>query len=89
MRSFLKYVFATIIGMFIAVFLLFAFFASIGSGASSPKISTNSVLKLNLEGSLPDLSIDDPFENFNPLSGGFSTEPLLGLKELNQNICSV
>ncbi len=73
MRSFLKFVFATIIGLFISVFLLVAIVTSMGSGSSSPKISTNSVLKLNLAGELPDMSIDDPFSNFNPLSGSFSS----------------
>lgn len=82
MRSFLKYVFATIIGLFISIFLFFAFIASMGSGTGSPKISTNSVLKLKLVGDLPDLSVDDPFSNFNPLSGSFNTDPIIGLKEL-------
>ena len=82
MRSFLKFVFATIIGLFISVFLLVAIVTSMGSGSSSPKISTNSVLKLNLAGELPDMSIDDPFSNFNPLSGSFSSEPIIGLKDL-------
>lgn len=82
MKSFLKYVFATVIGLFLTVFLMIALFSSMGSSASSPKISTNSVLKLKLVGNLPDLGVDDPFSNFNPLSGDFNTDPILGLKDL-------
>lgn len=84
MKSFFKYVFATIFGLVIFSFLLFFTLAGIGSGSSSPKVSTNSVLMLNLNGSLPDLSMDDPFSTIDPFSGVFNAEPVVGLKELRE-----
>lgn len=56
--------------------------ASMGGGSSVSKISSNSVLKIKLKGHLPDLTIDDPFSNIDPFSGAFSTEPIIGLREL-------
>ncbi len=82
MKSFLKLVFATIVGVFISFFLLFFVLAGIGGSSSAPKISANSVLKLKLVGELPDLSVDDPFSSFDPLSGSFNTEAIVGLKEV-------
>lgn len=82
MKSFLKLVFATIVGIFISFFLLFFVLAGIGGSSSVPKISTNSVLKLKLVGELPDLTVDDPFNSFDPLSGTFNTEAVIGLKDV-------
>ncbi len=82
MKSFLKYVFATIVGLFIFSILSLVLLAGIGSGSGTPKISANSVLSLNLVGDLPDLTSDDPFSNFDPFSGTFDTDPVVGLKDL-------
>jgi protease-4 len=83
MKSFLKIVLASIVGFFLSVFLLFIFFASIGSsGEKKTKIEANSVLSLNLVGSLPDQTLDDPFSSIDPFSGSFSSEPEIGLTEL-------
>lgn len=82
MKSFLKLVFATVVGVTISFFLFFFILAGMGGSTGTPKISTNSVLKLKLVGDLPDLSMDDPFSSFDPLSGSFSTEAIVGLKEL-------
>lgn len=86
MRGFLKLVFATVIGIFVSFFLLFIIGASLGSGSGSAKISSNSILKLKLVGDLPDLTVDDPFSEIDPLSGSFNTEPIVGLKDLKSVI---
>lgn len=82
MKSFLKLVFATIVGIFLSFFLFFIFLTSIGGSSETAKVSSNSVLKLKLVGDLPDLSVDDPFSSFDPISGSFNTESVIGLKEL-------
>ena len=82
MKNFLKYVFATVIGLFVFLILLFGIFAGMGGKSSTPKISANSILKLDLKGDLPDISIDDPLQLFDPMSGSFSTNAILGLKDL-------
>jgi protease-4 len=85
MKSFLKLVFATVIGFFLAIFLLFTFFASVGS-ASGGKVKTvepNSILHLELKGDFPDLPVADPFD-FDPFSGDFNTEAPMGVFELKE-----
>jgi len=84
MKSFLKLVLATMVGIVLSFFLLFSIFAGMGSGSSAPKVSSNSVLKLSLSGELPDLSNDDPFSRIDPLSGSFDTDPIVGLNELKE-----
>lgn len=87
MKSFIKYIFATVIGLFVFTILFFLFFAGVGASSSSqPKISSNSVLKLNLVGDLPDLTVDDPFSSFDPFSGTFDPDPILGLRDLKKVI---
>ncbi|MCO5248709.1 MAG: signal peptide peptidase SppA [Chitinophagales bacterium] len=82
MKSFLKYVFATVIGLFIFLILLFGILTSLGGKSNETKISANSVLKVNLVGNLPDVSVEDPMQLIDPLSGNFNTDPILGLKDL-------
>ncbi|MCZ2394378.1 MAG: signal peptide peptidase SppA [Chitinophagales bacterium] len=82
MKGFIKIVFATIVGIFISIFLFFIVISSLGASSDTTKISSNSILKLTLVGNLPDLSIEDPFNSFDMLSGSFSTDPIIGLKDL-------
>lgn len=68
--SFLKTTFATVLGFFIAMFLLFilmvAFVAS-SSSESEPYIRNGSVLNINVSGIITERKSEDPFaEIFNP-----------------------
>ena len=83
MKSFLKLVFATIIGIFIFCLLAFFILAGVGGGSSAPKISSNSILNIKLVGDLPDLTNEDPFSNLSLLSAtSFSADPVIGLKDI-------
>ncbi|MCO5231150.1 MAG: signal peptide peptidase SppA [Chitinophagales bacterium] len=82
MKGFIKIVLATIVGIFISIFLFFIVISSLGASSDTTKISSNSILKLTLVGDLPDLSVEDPFNSFDVLSGSFSTDPIIGLKDL-------
>lgn len=85
MKSFLKLVFATIIGFFVAIFLLFTFFAGLGSasGGKTKPVEPNSILHLELKGDFPDLPVADPFA-FDPFAGDFNTEAPMGIFELKE-----
>ena len=86
MKSFLKLVFATVIGFFVAIFLLFTFFAGLGSatsGGQSKPVEPNSILHLELKGDFPDLPVTDPFA-IDPFSGNFDTEAPMGIFELKE-----
>ncbi|MEH0007982.1 MAG: signal peptide peptidase SppA [Flavobacteriales bacterium] len=72
MKSFLKYVLATVIGVFIvAIFLCFTFFAAVialnTKVGETPKVRDNSVLRLTLDKPIRDrVSMDSPFGKINP-----------------------
>jgi protease-4 len=71
--NFLKTLIASTLGFFVAIFivvvLFFIFVIAIGhfTKPSEPKIKNNSVLVMNVQGSLPTRSMDNPLENlFHP-----------------------
>jgi protease-4 len=70
MKSFLKMLLASIIGGGILLFLIFLLFASIAS-ISSPELEVrdNSIIRLDLNASFVDRAQDNPFAQFDPLSG--------------------
>ena len=70
MKSFLKYLLATIVGIIIVhVILFFVFIGLVGAIASfsSPtiEIKDNTILKLSLKTAIPDRASENPFQNFN------------------------
>jgi protease-4 len=70
MKSFLKMLLASIIGGGILLFLIFLLFASIAS-ISSPELEVrdNSIIRIDLNASFVDRAQDNPFAQFDPLSG--------------------
>jgi protease-4 len=67
MLKFIKYVFATIVGIFFFFFIGFVILVGIAKSATSkkaPAIEANSVLKLDLNYHVPEKSVNDPFASF-------------------------
>ncbi|AYQ33667.1 signal peptide peptidase SppA [Runella sp. SP2] len=81
MWQFIKYVFATIVGLFLfsilGFFLFVGIVAAIGSSEESTPIETNSVLKLNLNNPIQEVAVENPFAEF---SGGQGN--VLGLLDI-------
>lgn len=87
MWQFIKYVFATIIGLFIfsivSFFLFFGIMAAIGSSEDKTKIEANSILKINLNTPIQELSVENPFAEF---SGGQGD--VLGLLDIKSALAN-
>lgn len=67
MLKFIKYVFATIVGLFLFFFIGFLVLLGIAASASKDKVPTieaNSVLKLDLNYHVPEKSVNNPFASF-------------------------
>ena len=83
MRQFLKYLLATLLGLFIFSFLLTLIFVGI-IGAASPNkrttVAKNSVLKLDLNEPIRERSAENPFAAF----GGDGNTNVLGLIEIKE-----
>lgn len=85
MKTFLKMLLATILGVGILFFLLFVIIASVASMSEEKVlVSQNSILKLNLNSVIKERSEENPFESFNPLSG--KPQNSIGLNELKASI---
>lgn len=85
MKTFLKMLLATILGVGILLFLLFVILASFASMSEEKvMVSENSILKLNLNTVINERSEDNPFEAFNPLSG--KPQGSIGLNELKASL---
>lgn len=90
MKSFLKYLLATIVGMLIvfgisALIMIGIMTAAMQSVKTKQvEVSPNSVLKLKLNNPIPDRTSNNPFENFN--FEDFSPRPQLGLNDLLRSI---
>ena len=71
MWQFIKYVFATIVGLFIfsllGFFLFIGMAAALGSSEERTTVESNSVLKLNLNSQIQEVTVENPFAE---LSGG-------------------
>ena len=71
MWQFIKYVFATIVGLFLfsllGFFLFIGMAAALGSSEERTTVESNSVLKLNLNSPIQEVSVENPFAE---LSGG-------------------
>lgn len=89
MRDFFKYVFATLVGIFISGFLfILVIIAVVGaiSSLSSPEISvkSNSVLRISLSEEIVDRTYDSPFESLTALGGSQTRK--LGLNDILESI---
>lgn len=91
MKQFLKYTFATIVGIFIASLLtILIFFGILGAVAGSSEAKTelkaNSIYELNLGGTLVDRSEEDPFSSAIAEAMGRPSETTIGLDDVLANI---
>ena len=89
MKSFLKYVLATIIGIILTsiiffVIMLASLSALVSSGEKAVSISENSILVLKAGAEIPDRGNDDPFTNFDIVNRTFTSVP--GLNDILRNI---
>ncbi|MGA0558968.1 signal peptide peptidase SppA [Larkinella sp. VNQ87] len=90
MRQFLKYVFATIVGLFLFTFVAFLMLLGIGSvfsAASGDEVAVkeNSVLKLNLNSPIREIGVENPFGGFGPFN---SSGDVIGLIDLKQALAN-
>jgi len=91
MKQFLKFTLATIVGIFVASFLILLIsFGVIGAMASAsdskPDLKPNSVYEISLEGTLIDRSKDDPLSGVLSSALGNQTDDSMGLDDLLKNI---
>lgn len=91
MKQFLKYTFATIVGVFIAtligVLIIFGIIGAVANTAdTTPVLKPNSVYELDLQGSLIDRSEDDSFSAAYSAALGKSSNSSIGLDDVLANI---
>jgi len=75
--SFFKSFLASLLAIMVSFFIVFFFFvaliaglASSGGEQAAPTVRANSVLEIPISGAIPEVSVDDPFEEiFNPGAG--------------------
>ena len=85
MKDFLKFTFATVLGIIVAGVLFFflsilTIFGAAASSESETKVSENSVFSLKLSGSISDRSVDNPLAS---ITGGESS---IGLNDILSSI---
>jgi protease IV len=83
MLQFMKYVLATIVGIFLFSILSFVFLIGIGSllsGDDKVAVKDNSILKLDLNKPVQEVGVENPFSEF----GGpfFNPQDVIGLKDI-------
>ncbi|MBU1822951.1 MAG: signal peptide peptidase SppA, partial [Bacteroidetes bacterium] len=85
MLQFLKFVLATLVGLFLFFILTFFIFAGIGSVLSSEDkvvIKEKSVLKLNLDRPIQEVGVENPFSEFSlPFT---DNTDVIGLKDIRE-----
>ena len=85
MLQFLKFVLATLVGLFLFFIVSFFILVGIGSALSSDDkviVESNSVLKLDLDRPIKEVGVENPFSN---LSIPFATnEETIGLKDIRE-----
>ncbi|TDB65092.1 signal peptide peptidase SppA [Arundinibacter roseus] len=85
MLQFLKFVLATLVGLFLFIILSFFIIAGIGSAFSSEEktvVKSGSVLKLDLNKPIQEVGVDNPFSEFAFPFGDNSN--VLGLKDIRE-----
>lgn len=91
MKTFLKYMLATIVGVLVvqllALLLFFGIMAGVASsfGKSEVTVKDHSVLRLKLNGNIPDRVSDNPFDKLDFLSKSISEESV-GLNDILKSI---
>lgn len=87
MLQFLKFVLATVVGLFLFLLVSFFILAGIGSALSSKEksvIKSNSVLKLDLDRPIREVGVENPFSELSlPFAGNDET---IGLKDIREAI---
>ena len=85
MLQFLKYVLATIVGLllfsFVGLLLLIGIGAAFSTSDSKVSVATNSVLKVDLNQTIQERSVDNPFSDFGFSGNDGNTLGLIDLKE--------
>lgn len=89
MKSFFKYVLATIVGfLIINILMLFAFFGFIGAlatmGDKPVEVKDNSILEIRLENSIPDRASTNPLDNLDFFS--MKSSQTIGLNNILKSI---
>ncbi len=91
MRQFFKFMFASMLGVFLSIILLFVVFAIIASAIISSvsadekvKVGSGTILHMQFKAPLRDRSSENPFENFNFSSLSSGSQP--GLNDILKNI---
>lgn len=82
MKDFLKFTFATVLGIIVAGVLFFflsilTIFGSVASSESETKVSENSVFMLNLDGAISERSVDNPLAAITGEEGGIGLNDVL------------
>ncbi|OIN56706.1 signal peptide peptidase SppA [Arsenicibacter rosenii] len=90
MRQFLKYVLATIVGLFLFSFVGFLLLIGISAAFSSAadkqtEVAGNSVLKLNLNGNIEEQGVDNPFNGVGPFNAEADVIGVIDLKDALKN----
>ena len=86
MLQFLKFVLATLVGLFLFFILFFFILVGIGSAFSSEDkavIKDNSVLRLDLDKPIKEVGVENPFAELGAFGGGDET---IGLKDIREAI---
>ena len=87
MLQFLKFVLATLVGLFLFFIVSFFILVGIGSAFSSEDkviVESNSVLKLDLDRPIKEVGVENPFSNLSlPFAGNDET---IGLKDIREAI---
>lgn len=89
MRQFLKYVFATLVGIFLFCMLLVVFGAALASMASRSEqvtVKPNSLLKITLDQPIPERTATQNPSVSNLLGGGFNLDDTPGLPDITDAI---
>lgn len=91
MKSFFKYVFATVIGIMVSVFILFLVIAAMigsaikeASSSSKVTVAPNSVLHISLDHQITEKTESNPFNDLN--LPGYASMKSLGLDEIVERI---
>jgi protease IV len=86
MKTFLKIVFGSCLGVIAAFTLMIVLVLSLSGGQEKPaKAEANSILYMKLEGEITDRAYTDPFRNagfFGALSGDLVSKPTIGLFDI-------
>src|ERR1700741_1138276 len=91
MKQFFKFMFASMLGVFLSFVLVIVLFFILLAGSLASmkkdkiaKIADNTVLELTLDDQITERSSNNPFDSFNPLS--FDVDKKQGLNSILENI---